>query len=145
MSSEATATHVEVDGDRDDEKSKDFDDADKDGRTTNKTRKSEEEEQTSESELSKTLTMVVGLTLLGTTTAVYYVDGHGLIDEDAKGTKLINAFYCAVMTLTTYVQNGIQYHLQTLKKGGREGRYWESMMLSFRVFFLFIVLLYCCY
>ena len=106
--SAATPTHVKGDGDRDDEKSKDLDDAGKDGRTASKTREGEEEGQTNESELSKTLTLIVGLTLLGTTTAVYYVDGHGLIDEDAKGSKLINAFYCTVMTLTTYVQNGKQ-------------------------------------
>eukprot|EP00529_Nitzschia_sp_RCC80_P028549 CAMPEP_0113471646 /NCGR_PEP_ID=MMETSP0014_2-20120614/17089_1 /TAXON_ID=2857 /ORGANISM="Nitzschia sp." /LENGTH=263 /DNA_ID=CAMNT_0000364295 /DNA_START=10 /DNA_END=801 /DNA_ORIENTATION=+ /assembly_acc=CAM_ASM_000159 len=103
MAAATAVAHVKGNGDRGDDSSKDLDDADKDVRATNMTKKSEEEEegQKSESELSKTLTLVVGLTLLGTTSAVYYADGHGLIDDDAKGSKLINAFYCAVMTLTT--------------------------------------------
>ena len=104
MAHATTVAHGKGDGGMSEDSSKDLDDTDNDVRTTNQTKEIVEEGQTSESELSKTLTLVVGLTLLGATTAVYYTDGHGLIDDDAKGSKLINAFYCAAMTLTTYVK-----------------------------------------
>jgi hypothetical protein len=45
---------------------------------------------------------VLGLTLLGIATMGFYSIDH-MIDSNASGSKLVNAFYCAVATLTTYV------------------------------------------
>jgi hypothetical protein len=62
-----------------------------------------ESEETGDHDLSTTRIIIVGITLLTIATAGFYIDGHGLISDNAKGSKIVNAFYCAVMTLTTYV------------------------------------------
>lgn len=43
---------------------------------------------------------LLGFTLLGIATTGFYTIDH-MIDSNASGSKLVNAFYCAVATLTT--------------------------------------------
>ncbi len=50
------------------------------------------------SALTKVLSL--GGLLIAIGTAGFY-EIHGMIDADAPGTKLVNAFYCSVSTLTT--------------------------------------------
>ena len=47
---------------------------------------------------SRVLTLGTGLVVLG---MIGFHEIDGLIVEDAGGSKLINAFYCSVITLTT--------------------------------------------
>ena len=61
----------------------------------------------SESTVRKTRTVVstdrlvaLGVTLLTVGTAGFYYL-PGLIKDDAKGSRLVNAFYCTVMSLST--------------------------------------------
>ena len=48
------------------------------------------------------LVVAVALLVIGTT-GFYSIDG--MIDKDASGSRLINSFYCATITLTTYVSS----------------------------------------
>ena len=60
-------------------------------------------------ELSPYRLLVVAVALLSIgTTGFYSIDG--MIDKDASGSRLISSFYCATITLTTYVSH-ITYHV----------------------------------
>lgn len=54
----------------------------------------------SKSRLSKSRVLLLGGTLMSIGTAAFYFM-PGMIDEDATGHPLVNAFYCSTMTLTT--------------------------------------------
>lgn len=52
--------------------------------------------------LSSTRVILLGIGLV-TAGAIGFHEIPGMIAENAEGSKLVNAFYCSVMTLTTYV------------------------------------------
>ena len=54
----------------------------------------------SEPQLSPARVYVLGLLLVGLG-AVGFHEIPGMIAEDAEGTKMVNAIYCSVITLTT--------------------------------------------
>ena len=60
----------------------------------------EEEVEIVTTEVSEYRLITLALLLLTVGTAGFY---HipGLLQEDASGSKIVNAFYCTVMTLTT--------------------------------------------
>ena len=50
--------------------------------------------------LSSSRVILVGMGLVGAgMLGFYYIPG--LLDQDAKGDRLVNAFYCSAITLTT--------------------------------------------
>lgn len=49
---------------------------------------------------SRLLTVAASLLVIGTL-GFYHLDG--MIVDDAEGDRWVNAFYCCVMTLTTWV------------------------------------------
>ena len=57
-------------------------------------------ERTTTLRVSEQRLVVMALVLLSVgTTGFYYLPG--LLQEDAPGSRLVNSFYCTVMTLTT--------------------------------------------
>ena len=51
-------------------------------------------------EIATSKLLVVAVALMGIgTLGFYYIDG--MVVDNAEGDRLVNAFYCCVMTLTT--------------------------------------------